>query len=59
MWWTGLGEEERKRIEEGEATRGRGGEVYMYIYSPEMRGNRRRVIGGGEGKVSRKREARR
>jgi hypothetical protein len=31
----------------------------MYIYSPEMRGNRRRVTSGGEGKVSRRREARR
>jgi hypothetical protein len=59
MRWTGLGEEERKRTEEGEAMRRRGGEAYMYIYSPEIEGNRRRVTGGGEGKVSRRREARR
>jgi hypothetical protein len=51
-----MGEEERKRAKEGEATRRRGGDAYMYIYSPEMRGNRRRVTGGGEGKVLRRGE---
>jgi hypothetical protein len=39
--------------------RRRGGQAYMYFYSPEMRGNRRQLTGGGEGKVLWRREARR
>jgi hypothetical protein len=58
--WTGGGGEEEDRGRRGDKEmRRRGVEAYMYIYSPEMRGNRRRVTGGGEGKVSRRREARR
>jgi hypothetical protein len=59
-YWTGGGGEEEDRGRRGdEETRRRGGEAYMYFYSPEMRGNRRRLTGSGEGKVLRRREARR